>query len=135
MSLGSSFSVLSKANRSRGRLLRLSAQRLARGLLLLAATLVALSLAGVVYTQGMMEFALPHAHGNVLDSEPTSHAVGDRTFGLSVIVRSLGSRSLEAIMCEHRASMRHTSPNSVTIAEIFKRPQTTATFLLVVSTM
>ena len=74
MSLRSSLAISSKVNRHRGRLIRLSTQQLARGLRLLAPTLVALSLAGVADAQGTMDFSgAPHAHGNVQDSDlPTA---------------------------------------------------------------
>jgi hypothetical protein len=70
MSLRSSLAVSSKVNRHRGTLMRLSTQQVARGLRLLAPTLVALSLAGIAHAQGTMAFSgAPHAHGNVQDSD------------------------------------------------------------------
>jgi len=70
MSLRSSLAVSRKVNRHRGTLIRLSTQQLARGLRLLAPTLVALFLAGVAHAQGTMDFSgTSHAHGKVQDSD------------------------------------------------------------------
>ena len=57
MSLRSSLTVSRKVSRHSRRLVRLSTQKLARGLRLIAPTLVALSLAGVAHAQGTMDFS------------------------------------------------------------------------------
>src|SRR5260370_22939490 len=96
MSLRSSLAVSSKVNRHCGRLIRLSTQQLARGLRLLAPTIVALSLAGVAHAQGTMAFSgAPHAHVNVQDSDLPAARQAGGAFGLSMTVRPLGWHSLE----------------------------------------
>jgi len=93
MCLRSSLAVSSKVNRHCG---RLSTQQLARGLRLLAPTLVALSLAGVAHAQGTMASSgAPHAHGSVQDSDLPAARQGGGALGLSMTVRPLGWHSLE----------------------------------------